>query len=308
MMKITLIALGTVCLWFGFPEDTDAHKGDRIYPFYELTDEDLLSIDVNDGSVGDWLEVVGDPALVLSDFAPSSLWASYDPSDFDYRIWLGWNQAANRIYVAMERTDDIYVNKFNRNGSQSYSRLMQFHDSSINFWVDAAHRGGPFFLSSITDPEERLTLLNQKIQFYTAIAEVFDEGPLIELWQTAQSAKGWFSSPPYMEGGGRIFGEGPTVSITEFYVTPFDFFIWNDQENSEVSLLYPGKTIGFAFQLSDYDTGPGERKSGHSVPVESLVTGEDFADGVLLGVGGVIPEDTVVESGTWARIKAAFAR
>ena len=40
-----------------------SHVGDEIYPFFELLDEDLDLIDLTDGSVDDWLEVVGEPSL-----------------------------------------------------------------------------------------------------------------------------------------------------------------------------------------------------------------------------------------------------
>ena len=38
-----------------------AHVGDEIYPFYELLDEDLERIDLTDGSVEDWYDVIGEP-------------------------------------------------------------------------------------------------------------------------------------------------------------------------------------------------------------------------------------------------------
>ena len=43
-----------------------AHIGDQIYPFYELLDEDLHRIDLTDGSVDDWLDVLGEPALTAA--------------------------------------------------------------------------------------------------------------------------------------------------------------------------------------------------------------------------------------------------
>ncbi len=43
-------------------------------------------IDLTDGSVADWYEVLGEPALTASDF----YWLNYhyDPSELDFRIWL----------------------------------------------------------------------------------------------------------------------------------------------------------------------------------------------------------------------------
>ncbi|MCC7264297.1 MAG: hypothetical protein IT369_17440, partial [Candidatus Latescibacteria bacterium] len=82
----------------------------------ELTDEDLARIDLHDGSVQDWLQVVGEPTLRPADMSisvyPSRQY--HDPGDLDFRIWLGWHGASNRFYVALERADDIHVNRFDR--------------------------------------------------------------------------------------------------------------------------------------------------------------------------------------------------
>lgn len=307
-MKTRIVAVLLIGLLTGLASRSEAHQGDRVYPFYELTDADLAIIDLHDGSVEDWFVTIGEPSLELLDFIPNTLWDSYNPDSFDYRIWLGWHGATDRIYVAMERTDDVYVNQLDRASSNIFSQIMQFHDSSVNFWVDADHSGGYWAGDSPPNtPEElaeRLSLLNQQTQMYMAIAEVFDDGPLVELWETSQyDRKGWFNLPPYADGGGGIFGEGPTISVTEFYVTPFDFFVWDAEEESAVSDLYPGKIIGFAVSLSDFEPepGPGNRKAEHSMP------GGGMADGMLLKKAEKIPEDTAVRGVTWARIKASFA-
>ena len=51
-------------------------------------------------------------------------------------------------------------------------------------------------------------------------------------WNTVLSR---FNVPPYTDGGGGSVGEQPTVSVVEYYVTPFDRFVWNDQDESEIS-------------------------------------------------------------------------
>ena len=43
-----------------------------MYPFYELLDEDLDRIDLTDGSVEDWIEVVGEPSLTAADYQSST--------------------------------------------------------------------------------------------------------------------------------------------------------------------------------------------------------------------------------------------
>ena len=115
----------------------------------------------------------------------------------------------------------------------------------------------------------------------------------------------WFQAPPYADGGGGIAGENPTISVTEFYLTPFDRFVWNSPEESRVSELYTGKVIGFGFLIADYD--PGEAIAGFFLGTRGSGAGT-YVDGMLLGPGGVFPEDTAVENVTWGRIKAAFGK
>ena len=41
---------------------------DRVYPFTELSDEDVARLDLRDGTVFDWLDIVGEPSLTALDF------------------------------------------------------------------------------------------------------------------------------------------------------------------------------------------------------------------------------------------------
>ena len=118
-----------------------AHIGDEIYPFFELLDEDLDRIDLTDGSVEDWLEVVGEPSLTAVDFVwgTQSEPAEYDPSDLDFRIWLAWHQGSGTIWAAMERVDDLYVNVL---GGDAMN--LGFWDSVIILLLDGDHSGGRY--------------------------------------------------------------------------------------------------------------------------------------------------------------------
>ena len=80
----------------------DAQEPDRIFPILQLTDRDAAEIDVTDGSVDDWQYIAGEPTLTPLDFA-FTIFGSYDPADMDFRIWLAWHDATDRIYFAMER-------------------------------------------------------------------------------------------------------------------------------------------------------------------------------------------------------------
>ena len=77
-MHACLISLLTLTSLLGPAPTAHAHAGDEIYPFLELLDEDLARIDLTDGSVEDWYEILGEPSLVASDF----YWLNYhyDPA------------------------------------------------------------------------------------------------------------------------------------------------------------------------------------------------------------------------------------
>ena len=40
----------------------EAHSGNRLYPFYELTDEMLEQIDLHDGLIDEWYKRSANPA------------------------------------------------------------------------------------------------------------------------------------------------------------------------------------------------------------------------------------------------------
>lgn len=291
-----------------------AHMGDKVFPIVELTDAELARIDITDGSVEDWLEVVGEPTATAPDFSTDPEYASYDPADMDFRIWLAWHRATGRIYVAMERSDDLYLNEFDRGrdkGCPNRSCLMAAQDSHLGFYVDGDHSGGQFIFYGGPDPEleleEQLLLSLQTAQWYETLAEVHDVEshvsiPLISLFAD------WFADPPYAQGGGGVVNGNPALSVTEFYVTPFDHFVYNNAEESVVSELYPGKVIGFSLAVMDTDSKGHTWKSVQYRPSYFPKTADQFADGVLLGPGGALPEISAVESNSWARIKASFGK
>ena len=67
-MGIRLISLLALTSLLGPGPAAHAHIGDEVYFFYELLDADLHRIDLADGSIEDWLEVIGEPSLTASDF------------------------------------------------------------------------------------------------------------------------------------------------------------------------------------------------------------------------------------------------
>lgn len=293
-----------LALAFGLAMATgaSAHIGDKIFLLFEISDADLADIDLRDGSVEDWEDVVGDPNLLPSDFFADptvGAGAQYDPADMDYRIWLNWNDTGNHLYMATERIDDIYINEY---AGGNLSSLWQ-HDA-VEFMVDGDHNGGDISSSANPDwtDEEKILNNNRTGQQFVAIADSPDGRKGGYLGAGSE----WVNAPPFGDAGGNSTGDGPTVSIIEFYVTPFDDLIWNSPDDSRASSLDPGVIIGFSISMQDFDTAPTEYKAFHTITGQASTWryNERLGDGRLIAAGG---GGTAVENDSWGNIKASFA-
>ncbi len=281
-----------------------AHIGDEIYPFYELLDEDLDRIDLTDGSVEDWREVVGEPSLTASDFF--WLFGAYDLSEVDFRIWLAWNESTGTLWVAMERFDDLYLNSYDGAGLHE----MVGWDSSIAFMVDGDHTGGIYGqLLGINCEEctpEQVLWNHRQAQRWMAIAEAPGGGDILDY----DGASDWVIREPYAAAGGGVIGESPATSVTEFMLTPFDDLIYNDEEASKASELHPGKVIGFSMSMEDYDgSGALDVAITLSGKWQEMINADLFSDGLLVGAGedpSRYDDISAVEPSSWGRIKASF--
>ena len=294
-----------------------AHIGDQIYPFYELLDEDLDRIDLTDGSVDDWYDVLGEPSLTAGDFYYP--FSSYDPADCDNRFWLGWHRRSGTLWVAMERFDDIYFNNYAGETVQPgvptvFRPAMIRWDSYFSFMVDGDHSGGRYLFGPNTcegcTVEEIKLRLNRQAQHYLAIAETAAIRHV-----GYDGASEWVIREPYAAAGGGVLGATPATTVTELKVTPFDDLIFDDEAASEASELYPGKIIGFNIETLDnddtqYSDGMGAiERQMLSDRVYTLSFADLFVDGLLVGAGedpSRYDDRSAVAPSSWGRIKAAL--
>ena len=322
-MRTILIAVGVAGLLLGLVSSSLAQY--RVYPIFELTDEQVAVIDVTDGSVDDWLEVVGEPTLTTLDFLTysniSSSWVLeeglHDPVSLDFRLWLAWHRPTSHIYFALQRADDIFLNEFDRGNEKVYLSFMKWQDSGIEIMVDDDHSGGLYQPTDIipvdlSSTEAYWLFVQNQVQWYWALAETYDSGPHLQLAGISEDWD-WCLTPPYADAGGGVFGENPTVSVTEGYVTAFDRFFWNSPEESVILDLYPGKIIGLFISILDRDDRNTWKPSvsynlGEAWQDDACCHSDDFMDVLLLGPGGEIPDESAVESITWGRIKATFVK
>ena len=284
----------------------DAQWSDRLYPFRELTDEMRARIDLKDGTVEDWSEVLGEPTLTPLDFATPPSYPEYDPSSFDFRIWLAWHDAGNHLFVAAEIVDDTYVGDHPDRPAH-----IPPWEAVVHFSVDGDGSGGTTVETGVDNVVIRDITMGQA-QEYWAVAE--NHGNSIDIflnWVSIDSP--WVHQVPYAGGGGRVLDSQPVFYVIEFYVTAFDRLIWDSPERSLVSELFPGKRLEFAMTMKDADTDPSttdrsHRLLGSDASWESLAwwTSDRWAHGILLGADGGTG-GTAIERTTWARIKASLS-
>ena len=287
-----------------------AHVGDRLYPISYLSEETLAALDLEDASVDDWVEAVGEPALTPLDFDLASYgpqvtsYDQYDPANLDFRIWLGWSRDG-KIHVAGQFADDAYYNDY---GSGSENKFHLY--DHIILMVDGDHSGGRYWFEIPHGEEVEGPLeTNMQAQFYEVISRAAGE-PLVDLPHTTLEVnERWMVQPPFARGGGGVLGEKPTFWMVEFYATCFDRLNHLSPEDSDVSQLTEGGIIGFDIWIVDYDDDSGlralyflDRPDGSERDPDDASA---FLDGVLLAPVGETG-DTAVQSVSWGRIKASL--
>ncbi|MCY3737428.1 MAG: hypothetical protein OXG13_13555 [Gemmatimonadaceae bacterium] len=235
----------------------------------------------------------------------------YDPSELDFRIWLAWHQASNTVWIAMERFDDLYFNRYDGGGLGE----MWNWDSSIAFLVDGDHTAGQYSHYHGPDCErctpERILASNRQAQRWMAIAEAPD-GEILDYDGFSE----WVVREPYAAAGSGVIGHSPATTVVEFKVTPFDDLIWDDEDASEISQLRPGKIIGFTMTTTDNDATEYKDGLGPKIQlslgpeVQNLrIHASNFVDGLLVGAGedpSSYDDVSGVEPSSWGRIKAAL--
>ena len=311
--RAPLFLLLSLAVSAGLSARADAHSGGRVFPIAELTDEMLEQVQLHDGSVDEWFELIGEPAMTLLDFQTNGNFLPPDPSNLDFRIWLAWHDDPDRLYVAFVASDDLYKNNHDYD-SFGVRRSLHSHDS-ITLAIDGDHSGGAG-ITSASSQEELLEAVG-RTQLYEAIARTVS-GPLISNGiHEGTGVFSWKLFPPYGDAGGGVFGEAPTISVIELYVTPYDWWgAWDEIEETEFGDLAAGQVIGFAIMVNDLDERsfvvpwvpeamkPSNPRHGTETDIQ-FNRADFFLDGILLPAGAE-PEGTAVESVSWGRIKASL--
>ena len=278
---------------------TSAHVGDIIFPIYEIPTADLPNL--HDGTLEDWEEILPNASLNYTDFAYNGgIGGGMDSADLAFQVFLAWHSATQRIYVAIERRDDVYASPF---------------EGSVLISVDGDHSGGPFFYGQEYSEEEIKRLNYAQAQTYSVQAEVYNGDPLSFLGIGSEVLT-WTTRLPWAEIGGYHSGNSPHFWTTELAVTLWDDLDWHGHELSQRSMLDAGKVIGFQIEVFDFDEAfkmQGDYLLGlpEKDPMgQPGIWADNFVDGELIpcnwGDCGTVREVSAVKADAWGRIKASF--
>jgi len=277
-----------------------------VYQIYELATSDLP--DLYDHSLQDWEDVLPGTSLTQDDFAPLAVadGAGINTADLAYRMYMAWNSADQRIYVCIERVDDVYVNTYEGGNPQD-----MWMDDGAEVMLDGDHSGGDYngFSADVYGEEQAKLLTGYQAQQFVLVPESPD-GLLIG---SNTAASGWATNLPWAEAGGVASGQNPTTSIIEAAMTPWDELNWNGPEVSKRSPLYANKIIGFQISIMDWDyTDAEKRMTYHAFHTLSGLANtwrmaDNFVGGQLVPcTGGDCGQASAVSAESWGRVKAAL--
>ena len=192
--KLCYPTLGLL-LWLAL--QAGAHVGDRLYPIPYLSDEMLAEIQLDDGQIQEWYDLLGEPTLNLLDFTEEFQNSPLDPSDLDFRIWLAWHDEPARLYVAFVASDDVYKNTHDYDSSNVNRQYVHMNDS-ITLAIDGDHSGGAG--NSNSDPMERWIEVHGQTQFYAAISHTASGPTLSDLMYRVQTGHAFMDDPATLCG------------------------------------------------------------------------------------------------------------
>ena len=258
------------------------------------------NLPVLDGDLSEWEVIPEFYWFTISDLKDSieKDAGQPDPSDYDVRFVLAWNESQNRLYLAWKSTDDYW------NPQRDYLELS----------VDADHSGGPFGSLEGESDEQAQTQLNyhaQSIRLYLSEQEELAGVPSWN-WLT-QADRHWVL--PYSEGYFQWSKIKPGKAYS--WTMELSHIWWDDFSTEDPAMSTPhdfeeGEIIGLSIRNKDGDGGlccgqeTDEVLSDWGLSFgDSRGNADFFSDWMLMPVDP-FGEPTPVENNTWGNIKASL--
>jgi hypothetical protein len=271
------------------------------------------SVPALDGDLSEWAPLQGTAYEITTEMLYEQLagmgLAGTGVDLSDAAIWLavGWNEAANKMYVGAQMYDNLHM-VLRPTGEPS----LMWQQDDLEIMTDFDHSGGAYTGFADLTPEESKRQVGAQAQQY---AYAYPNADGINSY-TFSSAL-WDSEPPYNIAGLDYKGAnlGPGTSFYEVGLTVWQDRNWLGPDQSIEGDLTEGEIIGMQFSFGDFDD-PENPTQYHAFWTVSGQDGtfqfaERFADFMLAPMDDTIDwaaAPQAVESNTWGRIKASFTK
>ena len=258
------------------------------------------AVPVVDGDLSDWTGVDESFGIDTGQFVDLVSDVEVDEEDFSVRLWVGWSEAENRLYIAARVLDDIH--QIDRPAGAA---ILMWQDDDMEVFVDADHSGGQFADFSELSAAEQLRRNGAEASHFVVAGPPPDEDFLLNF-----SAADWYSleDGPFTAAAYRFqAGAGGLTAIEyEMMLVPYDRVDVGAEFQSIRHDMEPGEVLGFNVHFNDFD-----RDSEVWEAVWSLSGGQNafrlserFSDLQLMQAE---TGPTAVRDLSWGRIKASFA-
>ena len=262
-------------------------------------------VPVIDGDLSEWGVV--DPEYVIATERFTDLVDGVDPGgqtgDFSVRLMVGWNRAANQLYVAARVVDDVH--QIDRPPGTAAVQI--FMDDAVEVFVDADHSGGQYADFADLSPEEQLRRNGAEASQFVIAGPPPDADFFVNF-----SAAGWYSLPegPYTAAAYAVSeaAGGSSVVTYEMKLTPFDHIHMQAPFLSYEHSMEEGQVLGFNVEFDDYDRFSEllDAKWSLSGGYNAYKFSERFADLRLMPLEGRFQPSAVWRL-SWGRLKSSFA-
>ncbi|MEW6752842.1 MAG: hypothetical protein AB1505_17960 [Candidatus Latescibacterota bacterium] len=272
-----------------------AHAPDTpVYCIWELTDAQLP--DLHDGTLADWQAVLPGPTFTEADFGslPVGDGAAIGPPDLAVSVWVAWSRSRNRIWAAIERADNVYVNSYEGGDTQNL-----WMGDGAELLVDGDHGGGTYdgwaecsmYKPTTAGPVVPVGSCDPYrsgyfAQVWMALPQSPDQDVIGLRAFRVEGTQGphWASRIPWADGGGYVQPGPPQHAAMEIMVTPFDELRPYGELYSVATPLVPGRVIGLQVSVPDWDV-PGRYHGFHTLRgrANTWRDADQFVDVLLLG-------------------------
>ncbi len=170
--------------------------------------------------------------------------SSFDTTNLNVSVKVGWVKGLNRLYFLYEAYDDYW--DFSDTG---------LHNDTYELVVDGDQSGGPFI--DRFHPNKTLNPMDAYFSFHGVHAQNYHIfTPAVgKDWTLAWGSQPWIKDLPYANAAYNFdFEHGESGHLTlEFWITPFDYAGSEGPERAVKSVLKENKDIGLCWAIIDYD-------------------------------------------------------